>query len=393
MNIKNIKNIIEIIDRILPQVTELRQTIHSNPELAGNEFDTAKLVRETLSTTDIELLKPYLETDVVGILEGGQAGKCVGLRADMDALPLLEMTNFPYKSRKDGIMHACGHDGHTAILLGAAMVLNEIKDQLKGSVKFIFQPGEEVAALGKDLVEAGVLKSPETDAVFALHGSSGFPVGSICSRVGAIMGAAGFFKIKIIGRGGHCSKPETCIDPIVIGCQVVNQLQTIVSRHFGPQDATCLSVCRFSGGQNSNVIPEEITLEGSTRFLDSAVGDKFPELIENVVKGICLASGAKYEFEYNLPYIPTMNTAEYVEMAEGVATECFGSEMWYELEKSSMGGEDFSYYLRESPGAFCDIGLGENHPAIHNPQFDFEDKALHNGIMFIVMMTLKTMGV
>ncbi len=389
MNIKD--NVGEIVDKFLPEVRELRQAIHSNPELAGNEFDTAKLIRETLASTDIDLLKPYLETDVVGILEGGQAGKCVGLRADIDALPLLEMTDVPYKSCNDGIMHACGHDGHTAMLLGAAMVLNEIKDRLKGSVKFIFQPGEEVAALGKKLVEAGALESPGADAVFALHGFSNLPVGSIAGRVGAMMAAAAFFKIKIIGRGGHCSKPETCIDPIVIGCQVVNQLQTIVSRHFAPQDATCLSVCHFSGGQNPNVIPEEVILEGSTRFLDSAVGDQFPELIENVVKGICLASGAKYEFEYELPYIPTINTAEYVEMAEAVTTECFGFDMWRELEKSSMGGEDFCYYLQECPGAFCNIGMGKDHPALHNPEFNFEDKALRNGIIFLVMMTLKTM--
>ena len=389
----NIQSISEIVDRILPEISELRHKIHSNPELAGNEFDTAKLIRETLAPTDIDLLKPYLETDVVAILQGGQAGKCVGLRADMDALPLQEMSNLPYKSQKDGIMHACGHDGHTAILLGAAMVLNEIKDQLKGSVKFIFQPGEEVAALGKKLVEAGALESPRPDAVFALHGFSGLSLGSIGSRTGAIMGAAGFFKIKIIGRGGHCSKPETCIDPIVIGCQIVNQLQTIVSRNFAPQDAACLSVCRFSGGQNPNVIPEEVILEGSSRFLDSVVGDQFPELIENVVKGICLTSGAKYEFEYELPYIPTINTTEYVEMAELITTEYFGSEMWSELEKSSMGGEDFSYYLQECPGVFCNLGMGDNYPAVHNPKFNFNDEALRNGIMFLLLMTLKTMGV
>ncbi len=385
------KNVFEIIDTILPKITELRHKIHSNPELAGEEFATSKLVRKTLASTDINLLKPYLETDVVGILQGGQAGKCVGLRADMDALPLQEMTALPYKSRNDGIMHACGHDGHTAMLLGAAMVLNEIKDSLKGSVKFIFQPGEERAALGKKLVDAGALKSPKPDAVFALHGMAEFPIGSISSRAGAIMAAASFFRIKIIGKGGHCSKPETCIDPIVIGCQVVNQLQTIISRHFSPQDAACLSVCCFSGGQSSNVIPEEVILEGSTRFLNDRVGDQFPGLIENAVKGICLASGAKYEFEYELPYVQTINTAQYVEISKSVAVECFGPEMWHELEKSSMGAEDFSYYLRECPGAFCNLGLGENHPAIHNTQFDFEYKALRNGIIFLVMMTLKTM--
>jgi amidohydrolase len=387
----NINNITDIVDRILPQITELRHVIHSNPELAGNEFDTAKLIRNTLASTDIKLLKPYLDTDVVGILEGGQTGKCVGLRADIDALPLHEMTALPYKSRKDGLMHACGHDGHTAILLGAAMVLNEIRNRLKGSVKFIFQPGEEIAALGKKLVEAGVLESPKPAAVFALHGFSNLPVGSFSSRAGAVMAAAGFFKIKIIGRGGHCSKPETCIDPIVIGCQVVNQLQTIISRKFGPQDTACLSVCRFSGGQNSNVIPEEVVLEGSTRFLDSAVGGQFPGLIENAVKGICMAGGAKYEFEYDLPNIPTINNAEYVEIAKAVVTEYLGADMWRDMEKSSMGGEDFSYFLQKCPGAYCSIGMGENHPAIHNPQFDFEDKALRNGIIFMVMMTLKTM--
>lgn len=389
----NINTITDIVDRILPRITELRQAIHRNPELAGNEFDTAKLIRETLSSTDIDLLKPYLETDVVGVLNAGRSGKCVGLRADIDALPLQEMTDLPYKSRRDGIMHACGHDGHTAILLGAAMVLNELKDQLKGSVKFIFQPGEEVAALGKDLVEAGALDLPEPDAVFALHGFSNLPVGCISSRPGAVMAAAGFFRIKIIGKGGHCSKPETCIDPIVIGCQVVNQLQTIVSRHFAPQDAACISVCRFSGGQNSNIIPEEVVMEGSVRFLDNAVGEQFPELIENAVKGICIAAGAKYEFEYDLPYIPTINSAEYVEMAEAVATEYLGPDMWKKLEKSSMGGEDFSYFLQKCPGAYCNIGMGQDHPAIHNPKFDFEDKALRSGIIFLVMITLKVMGV
>ena len=389
----SIKSKVEaIVDSILPEIIELRHQIHSNPELAGQEFDTSKLIRNTLASTAIELLDPYLETDVVGILNAGKEGKCVGLRADTDALPLNELTDLPYKSKTDGIMHACGHDGNTAMLLGAAMVLNELKDELPGSVKFVFQPGEEVVALGKKLVEAGALESPKPDAFFALHGISGYPVGTICSRAGAIMAAAGFFKIKIIGRGGHCSKPEACIDPIVIGSELVCQLQTIVSRHFGPQDATCLSICRFSGGENSNVIPNEVILEGSTRHLDNNVGERFPELIENIVKGVCAAHEAEYEFEYNLPYIATINSPEYVQMAEEATTEFLGENMWHELEKSSMGGEDFCYYLRECGGAFYDIGMGENHPAIHNPHFDFEDQALRNGIIFFVAMTLKTMG-
>jgi amidohydrolase len=386
-------DILKIIDDILPQVIELRHKIHSNPEMAGKEFATAKLIRETLAATDIKLLEPYLETDVVGVLEGGKPGKCVGLRADIDALPLQEMTGLPYKSRNAGMMHACGHDGHTAILLGAAMVLNAVRDRLAGSVKFLFQPGEELAALGKELVEAGALKSPKTDAVFALHGFSGMPVGAFSSRPGVLMAAAGHFKIKIIGKGGHCSKPENCIDPIVIGSQVVTQLQTIVSRRFGPQDVACLSICRFSGGFNGNIIPEEVILEGSTRFLDDEVGKQFPKLIEDTVKGVCLAGGAEYELFYELSYLPTVNSPEYVDLAEKVIGEYLGPEMWFREEKPFMVAEDFAYYLRECPGAFCYLGLGEDRPAVHNPGFDFEDKALRNGIIFMVMMTLRTMEV
>ncbi len=389
----NKKSISKIINRILPKIIELRHAIHRDPELAGNEFNTAKLIRQTLAYTDIDLLAPYLETDVIGVLENGKNGKCVGLRADIDALPIQETTDIPYKSCNNGVMHACGHDGHTAILLGTAIVLNEIKDQLKGSVKFIFQPGEEVAALGKELVKAGALESPKPDAVFALHCFPGFPVGTVRSRAGTVMAAAGFFKIKIIGKGGHCSKPETCIDPIVTACQVVNHLQTIVSRRLGPQYAACLSICRFSGGQNSNVIPETVILEGSTRFLDNTVGNQFPELIENAVQGICSSNGAKYEFEYTLPYIPTINDIKYLKMAKSVTIEHLGHDKWIKAEKASMGGEDFSYFLEKCPGVYCNIGMGEDHIALHNPQFDFEDKALHNAIMFMVMMTLEAMGI
>lgn len=384
-------HILKIIDDILPQIADLRHKIHSNPEIAGKEFATAKLIRETLAPTSIRLLKPYLETDVVGVLESGKPGKCVGLRADIDALPLREMTALPYKSRNEGLMHACGHDGHTAILFGAAMALNAVRDQLKGSVKFIFQPGEEMAALGKKLVEAGALQSPKPDAVFALHGFSGTPAGAVSSRPGVIMAAAGHFTIRIIGKGGHCSKPESCIDPIVIGSQAVTQLQTIISRRFSPQDAACLSICRFSGGVNGNIIPGEVFLEGSTRFLDYEVGKQFPELIENTVKGVCLAGGAKYELVYELSYIPTVNSPQYVELAEAVTAECLGPELWLRQEKPFMVAEDFAYYLRECPGVFCYLGLGEKHTPVHHPEFDFEDKALRNGIIFMVMMTLKTL--
>ena len=381
MSSKN--KIFEITDKILPEIISVRQNIHRYPELAGEEVQTSRLVRNILGFTDIKLLKPFIGTDAVGILYGGKPGRNVTLRADMDALPLDEINELPYRSEHPGKMHACGHDGHTAMLLGAALVLNEFKDKIPGSVRFVFQPGEEIAAMGKTLVEAGALLDPEPDAVFALHGASGLPVGLIASRPGTMMAAAGFFKIVISGRGGHGSRPELTIDPIVTGCKVVDALQTICSRNIAPQDAAVISVCRFDGGKNANVIPESVTLEGTTRFLAPEVGETLPGLIERTVKGVCEALGASYEFDYTLPYIPTVNNAKIYDFAKKMSQEYFGRSNWLELPRSSMGGEDFSYYLARYPGVFCNIGMGEESPGIHNMNFNFNDKALRNGIAFM----------
>ncbi|MFA6104298.1 MAG: M20 family metallopeptidase [Victivallaceae bacterium] len=381
----------DIVDGILPEVTALRHAIHRNPELAGNEFSTAALIRNTLIANGLKLLPPFLKTDVVGILKGKRDGKNIALRADIDALPMQELNNFPYKSSVDGRMHACGHDGHAAMLIGAAMVLNKLRDELKGSVRFVFQPGEEIAAMGKDLVDAGALKNPEPDAVFAIHAQSGYPAGSIISRSGTIMAAVGFFKLKITGRGGHGSRPELTVDPILAGSRIVESLQSIVSRNIDPQAPAVISVCRFEGGKNANVIPEEVILEGTTRFFDNKVGEQIHRLIEQTVKGVCLASGATYEFEYKQPYIPTVNDSVYVEAARKVTEKYLGSNMWFEMERASLGGEDFAFYLRDYPGAFCFIGIGEDSPALHNPNFDFNDEAMRNGIIYMVAMTLETM--
>lgn len=381
MSFKN--KIFEITDKILPEIISVRQNIHRYPELAGEEVQTSRLVRNILGFTDIKLLKPFIGTDAVGILRGDKPGRNVTLRADMDALPLDEINELPYRSEHPGKMHACGHDGHTAMLLGAALVLNEFKEKIPGSVRFVFQPGEEIAAMGKTLVEAGALLDPEPDAVFALHGASGLPVGLIASRPGTMMAAAGFFKIVISGRGGHGSRPELTIDPIVTGCKVVDALQTICSRNIAPQDAAVISVCRFDGGKNANVIPESVTLEGTTRFLAPEVGETLPGLIERTVKGVCEALGASYEFDYTLPYIPTVNNAKIYDFAKKMSQEYFGRSNWLELPRSSMGGEDFSYYLARYPGVFCNIGMGEESPGIHNMNFNFNDKALRNGIAFM----------
>ncbi len=379
-----------IIDHILPEITALRHNLHQHPELAGEEFATAELVRNTLKFTDIELLPPFLETDVVGILHGAKSGSNVALRADMDALPLNELTNLPYKSVFDGKMHACGHDGHTAILVGTAIVLNELRESLSGTVRFIFQPGEEELALGKKLVEAGVLKTggPEADAVFALHAFNQLPVGTISSRPGPMMAAAGFFRIRVVGRGGHGARPESAIDPILTGSKIVEALQSIVARNVSPQDAAVVSVCRFEAGKNANVIPEEALIEGTIRFLKPETEKILLDAMQRIVKGIGTAMNAKCELDYRMPYIPTINHADFVEMARCVTHEYCGNDKWIETPVPSMGGEDFSFYLREYPGVFCRLGIGEDVPGIHHPQFDFNDEALRNGMLFFVGMTL-----
>lgn len=386
------KLLFQAVDEILPEITNIRHTIHRTPEIGGREFKTAALIRKVLAETSIELRSPFLETDVVGLLNGGKTGKNVTLRADIDALPLEEKTGVPYASEVPGMMHACGHDGHTAMLLGAALVLDKLKEHLNGSVRFVFQPGEEIIALGKALVEAGALLNPEPARVFALHGFDGLPLGSIASRPGAIMAAAEFFKITVKGKGGHGSRPNLAIDPILTGARIVDALQAIPARFFDAQHPLVLTVCSFNSGFNSNVIPDTAVIEGTTRYLDKCVGDKLPQLVEQVVKGVCDSLGAGYEFEYTPSYRPTLNDAGVIDFAREISRKYFGEDNWQDIEFSSMAGEDFCYYLDKYPGAFCRVGLGEDAVPLHNPHFDFNDKALRNGIIFMAAAAIETLN-
>ncbi|MCP3967134.1 MAG: amidohydrolase [Lentisphaerae bacterium] len=391
MDIK--QRLAKIVDKILPEVIELRHTIHRTPELSGEEFRTAALVRNTLQFTDIELHKPYLKTDVVGVLKGASPGKCVGLRADMDALPLQELNELPYKSELDGQMHACGHDGHTTMLLGAALALNEFTDELKGSVKFIFQPGEEVVAMGRELVESGALKDPQPDTVYAIHGTNLVPLNTILSKPGPIMAACAFFKIIITGVGGHGSRPEDFKDPILAGCRVVEGLQSIVSRIVSPQDCAVVSVCHFEAGKNSNVVPESVVIEGTVRFLRQQVGEQIKSAMTRMVKAICEANDVEHDLDYKEPYIVTDNNAESVELCKVVTAEYLGKEKWVDMPYSSMGGEDFSFYLKECPGAMCFLGQGEDVPGLHHPKFNFNDESIRAGIMFLCGTVFKSLGI
>jgi len=380
------------ITRVLPRVTELRHDIHAHPEMALEERRTSAVIRELMTQTSAEILPPFLETDVVALLAGNQPGPCVTLRADMDALPLNETTGLPYASETPGTMHACGHDGHTAVLAGTALVLNELKDLLPGTVRFVFQPGEEVVAAGRDLVEAGALRSPPQSAAFALHAWPGLPLGIIASRPGVLMAAAEFFTIRIEGVGGHGSRPEVAVDPILTGARVVEALQTVVARRVSALDSAVLSVCRFTGGTNGNIIPDSVELEGTTRYLTQDVGRAIAAEVERIVTGVCDSMGASCTIDYTPSYLPTTNDDAMVALARTVVEDHLGPDQWLTMDAPCMGGEDFAYYINDTPGAMVWLGMGETCAPIHNPNFNFNDGAIENGIRFMSAIAIETLN-
>lgn len=378
----------ELVLEILPDVTRIRQRLHQIPELALRENETAAVVRQALAAIGVQPGKPLLGTDVIALIKGGRPGPNVALRADMDALPLCEETGVPYRSTHAGTMHACGHDGHTAMLLGAAMVLRRLQPDLPGSVRLVFQPGEEVVAAGRDLVAAGALRDPAPAAVLALHAWPGLPVGVVSSRPGPMMAAAEFFRIVIRGKGGHGSRPEATVDPILTAARVIDSLQSVVSRHISPLEPAVVSICRIQAGSNSNIIPATAELEGTARSFSLDVGKQLPVLMERLIKGVCDAMGATYEFQYSGSYIPTLNDPGVVALGRRVAEAALGSDGWRDLGQPAMAGEDFAYYIRDYPGAMFFLGMGENSAPLHSPQFDFNDTALRHGITFIVSAAL-----
>ena len=381
----------KMVKEIIPEITEIRHSIHMQPEIACKEFETSKLVKEKLATLDLNILPPFLDTDVVAIMKGKNEGKNVALRADIDALPLLEKTDLPYASKIDNMMHACGHDGHTAMLIGVAKVLNQLKDTFDGSVRFVFQPGEEVAAAGKDLVDAGALLDPTPDAVFALHASMLHDVGEIAAKPGITSSATDFFTIKVIGKGAHGACPEFSIDPIVTGSRIVESLQSIVSRSFSPHNPLVLSICKFQSGNNGNIIPDSAELEGTVRSFSIDISNQVKEKLEQIVKGVCDSMGAKYEIEYRQAYIPMINDPETVKLGKKITEEIIESE-WVDVKKASTGGEDFAYYMVDYPGAMFRLGIGKDSAPGHNPYYDFNDNALYYGILFLVSAALETLN-
>lgn len=364
-------------EKYLQHMINLRETIHMYPEDGFSEFTTSKIIIEELEKLGIKVQKNVAKTGVVGLIEGKYPGKTVLLRADMDALKIQEQADVEYKSKIDGMMHACGHDGHVAGLLGAAMILNELKDNLHGNVKLVFQPAEERDGGALPMIEEGVLENPKVDAAFAAHLWGYLNEGEVHLKEGPMMASPDIFNIKVIGKGGHGAVPQESIDPIVITCQIVNSLQTIVSRKINPLDQVVITCGRIQGGDCHNVIPNEVELEGTIRTFNEETRNWVPKVMEDLIRGITTSQGAAYEFKYEPKYPALINDKYMTSFAKESLKKVVGEENVFDLKEPNMGGEDFAYFAQKVPSAFIFVGIANNksEPVIHhNPYFKWDSK-------------------
>jgi amidohydrolase len=378
---------------ILPEVTSIRHSLHRIPETHFQERETAAALRGYLSGRPLEVQAPLLETDVLATLHGKADGPCILLRSDIDALPVLERTGAEWSSERPGRAHSCGHDGHMAMLIGASRVLESFSRELRGSVRFVFQPAEEEAAGGKALIEKGLLRTtPRPEVAFALHGWPGLPLGSLSSAAGPAMAAADSFRITVRGRGGHAAMPHRTVDPVLTAAQIITAAQSAVSRSVDPQQPAVLSICRIEGGKATNVIPDEVIMEGTTRSFERSVQDLLKQRLERTVEGVCTAAGCTWEIAWEVGYVPLVNHASAVDLARRVVGSYLGPARWLAEHPPTMGAEDFAFYLEHVPGALLRLGLGEEWAPLHSPRFDFNDRALEAGITALAGLALEFCG-
>ena len=324
-------------------VIDARRQLHRIPEVAFTEAKTAAFIEKTLNELGVPVQTGIAEYGLVGTVSGSEPGPTIMIRADMDALPIREETGLPFASEHDGVMHACGHDAHVAMLLGAAAILNSKKDQLKGTIKFVFQPAEEGVGGAKPMIEQGVMENPKVDYAFGTHVWPTIPEGQIGVLPGPAMAAMDTFTIKILGSGGHGAMPHVCIDPVDIGVQVVNALQRLVSRKMKPLAPAVVTIGSFHAGTSFNIIPDEAVLQGTTRTFDREVWASWAERMETVIKGVCESMGAGYEFDYLQKFPPLVNDAAMSDLVRECVIEGFG-ESCLTGSEPTMGGEDMAFF-------------------------------------------------
>ena len=376
------------------QVIAWRRHLHQHPEVAFTEHQTAAYIREILAgIPGLDVSRPT-ETSVMARLVGRTPGRVIAVRADIDALPVHEENDVPYRSRVDGAMHACGHDGHTAIVLGLATILARHREQLTGEVRFFFQHAEELSPGGaEEMVQAGVMEG--VDQVIGIHLWAPMPVGRIGIVSGPAMAAPDNFLCTIVGRGGHAAIPHDTVDPIAVGAQVVSALQHIVARDVDPLDPAVVSVTQFHAGTTFNVIPDTARLAGTIRTFDPALRVRIPETMERVIRGVCAAFGATYEFTVERGYRPVVNDPTICAQLEQVVQRTFGPGVLQDT-RPTMGGEDFSAFLQKAPGVFAFVGAGNTFEEIlyphHHPRFNIDEASLDIGLRYLTAATLELLG-
>lgn len=373
--------------KVLEQkLTDFFEELHSHPELSYEEYETTERIKRELHAAGIEILQTPLKTGVVAIIRGAQPGKTYGLRCDIDALPIMEETELPYKSEIPGKMHACGHDFHTAAVIGTALLLQERKEKLHGNVKILFQPAEESSHGAETVLQTGILS--DVEAIFGLHTAAYLPVGTLGIRAGSVMAAVDRFELNITGTGCHGGHPDEGVDTILVAASVIQALQSIVGRNLNPFHTGVVSVTRIRGGNTWNVIPDKVELEGTVRSMDKE--DRV--FIEKRMRGIAENTAAAYGAKAELLWYPgppaTVNEETWSAFAEDVAKEC-----GYEVvpQRNSTGGEDFAFYLEKIPGCFINVGTGVGYPN-HHPQFYADEAALAPAAEYFARLLEEALG-
>ena len=357
-------------------IIKTRRDLHQIPETAYTEKKTAAYVTDYLSREGLEVQTGIAENGVVGLLQTQREGPTLLVRADMDALPLAEATGLPFASKHAGVMHACGHDAHMAMVLGAATALNTFKDDLNGNIKFLFQPAEEGPGGAKPMIEAGVMENPHVDYCVGCHLWPEIPEGTIGVKAGSFMAAMDRFDLKIVGHGGHGAMPHLCLDALEVGTQVVGALQRIVSRHINPLQPSVVTIGSFHAGSAFNIIPAEAELSGTTRTFDENIWHTW----------------AGFDFQFTQGYPPTINDESMSEIVSQCAAEVVGNELVLDPPQT-MGGEDFAYFLQKAAGCFFALGVGhEGRVSVHNPGFDFNEDVLPLGVETFAHIALKLLG-
>lgn len=373
--------------KVLEQkLTDFFEELHSHPELSYEEYETTERIKRELHAAGIEILQTPLKTGVVAIIRGAQPGKTYGLRCDIDALPIMEETELPYKSEIPGKMHACGHDFHTAAVIGTALLLQERKEKLHGNVKILFQPAEESSHGAETVLQTGILS--DVEAIFGLHTAAYLPVGTLGIRAGSVMAAVDRFELNITGTGCHGGHPDEGVDTILVAASVIQALQSIVGRNLNPFHTGVVSVTRIHGGNTWNVIPDKVELEGTVRSMDKEDRVFIEKRMRGIAENIAAAYGAKAELLWYPGPPATVNEETWSAFAEDVAKEC-----GYEVvpQRNSTGGEDFAFYLEKIPGCFINVGTGVGYPN-HHPQFYADEAALAPAAEYFARLLEEALG-